>query len=366
MITLFLCGDVMTGRGLDQVLPHPVHPRIYEDYMTSAEGYVELAEAANGPIARPVDFDYVWGDALRAFEEMRPDARIVNLETAVTRSEDALPKGINYRMSPENIGCLTAAGIDCCLLANNHVLDWGTTGLIETLETLEAAGLRSAGAGRTDREAALPAIIDLGTKGRVVVFAFGSVSSGIPRNWGATAERPGINLLPDLSERTARRIGETVRARKRLGDVVVLSVHWGANWGYAIEPAQRRFAHMLVELAGADVVHGHSSHHPKGIEVHRDKLILYGCGDFLNDYEGIRGHEDYRDDLVLTYFPRFEDAGATLERLDMVPLRMRNFRLKRPSARDVRWLRKRLNRECRPLGSSVVQVRENLFQLHWG
>ena len=132
---LFLCGDVMTGRGIDQVLPHPCDPALYEDYVESAMDYVQLAEAANGAIPRSVDPAYIWGVALDEFARMRPNARIINLETSITRSEDHAPKGINYRMSPANADCLRAAGIDCCVLANNHVLDWGRRGLLDTLET---------------------------------------------------------------------------------------------------------------------------------------------------------------------------------------------------------------------------------------
>ncbi len=147
-VTLFLCGDVMTGRGIDQILPHPSAPQLFEPYVHSALEYVELAERANGPIPRRVPSDYVWGDALAELARVRPDARIVNLETAVTVSEDAVPgKGIHYRMNPANAACLGAAALDCCVLANNHVLDWGRAGLVETLATLRAAGLRSAGAG---------------------------------------------------------------------------------------------------------------------------------------------------------------------------------------------------------------------------
>ena len=82
---------------------------------------------------------------------MQPDARIINLETAVTRSSDRANKGINYRMSPENAGCLAAAKIDCCLLANNHVLDWGRAGLLETLTTLQKLNVKAAGAGQRSR-----------------------------------------------------------------------------------------------------------------------------------------------------------------------------------------------------------------------
>ncbi|HEY0887054.1 MAG TPA: CapA family protein, partial [Ramlibacter sp.] len=155
---LFLCGDVMTGRGIDQLLPHPVPPRLFEAYVQSAADYVRLAEARCGPLGRRLDFGYPWGDALAVLEQMQPALRIVNLETAVTVSEDAQPgKGIHYRMHPANVRCLTGAGVHCCVLANNHVLDWGAAGLLETLRTLEAADLRFAGAGRDAVEAAAPA-----------------------------------------------------------------------------------------------------------------------------------------------------------------------------------------------------------------
>jgi len=144
-IKLFLCGDVMTGRGIDQILPNPCNPRLYEEYMASAEGYVRLAEDAHGDIPRSSPFPYIWGAALPEFERAKSDLRIINLETSITRSESYFPKGINYRMSPENAGCLTSAGVDCCTLANNHVLDWGREGLFDTLETLERLKIKSAG-----------------------------------------------------------------------------------------------------------------------------------------------------------------------------------------------------------------------------
>ncbi len=123
---LFLCGDVMTGRGIDQALSHPVNPILYEPYVRDAREYIALAEKANGPIPRPLSVDYIWGDALRELERAGVDLRIANLETAVTSAQTPWPeKGIHYRMHPQNIGCLTSAKISACALANNHVLDWG-------------------------------------------------------------------------------------------------------------------------------------------------------------------------------------------------------------------------------------------------
>jgi poly-gamma-glutamate synthesis protein (capsule biosynthesis protein) len=342
---LFLTGDVMTGRGIDQVLATPSDPVLYESYVRDAREYVALAERANGRIGRRVGDSYIWGAALEELERAAPDARIVNLETSVTRSAEPWPgKGINYRMHPANVGCLTAAQLDCCVLANNHVLDWGYTGLDETLATLRGAELRTAGAGIDAREAAAPAAIDLATRGRVLVFAYGTTDSGIPRAWSAGDGRRGLNVLTQVSAAEARRLAATIGAQRRAGDIVVVSVHWGDNFGYAVPPEQREFARALIDSGNVDVVHGHSSHHAKGLEVYRSRLILYGCGDFLTDYEGIGGHERYRGDLAVMYFVAI-DSVRGVETLRMVPLNLRRFSLARAPRSDAEWLKGMLERE---------------------
>jgi len=113
------------------------------------------------------------------------------------------------------------------------------------------------------------------------------------------------------------------------------------------------------------VVHGHSSHHPLGIEVHRGRPILYGCGDFINDYEGISGHEAYRGDLSLMYFLTIDPVSGRLSRLWMVPMQMRRFRLQRASAQDTRWLCEMLDRESRLFGSRVVAGPDGELEVRW-
>lgn len=362
-MTVFLCGDVMTGRGVDQILPRPGDPRIYEEFGSDARAYVALAEAANGAIPRALDFSYIWGDALPELARVGPDARLINLETSVTRSDDYWRgKGINYRMHPDNVQCLTGARVDVCTLANNHVLDFGYAGLLETLETLRKAGLKTAGAGRNLAEAREPAVLDLKGKGRLVVVGCGTETSGIPPSWAATKDRPGIDFLPDLSETTAREIVEKAHRVKRARDIVVASIHWGGNWGYAVPAEHQRFARQLIE-GGVDVVHGHSSHHPRPVEVYRNKLILYGCGDFLNDYEGISGYEEFRDDLTLMYFATLEPDTGELEGLRLTPMQIRNFKANRPSPADARWLRDTLHRVSRPFGSRVELAADGALTL---
>lgn len=362
--TLFLGGDVMTGRGIDQVLPRPGDPILHEPHVKDARRYVDLAEKVTGSIPRPVDHAYIWGDALEELARAAPDVRIVNLETAVTTSNDfSKRKGIHYRMNPANVPCLAAGRIDCCALANNHVLDWGAAGLAETLERLRRAGIGTAGAGPSHREAESPAVIEVPGKGRVLVFSFGSEDSGIPRDWAARAGRPGVNFLPDFSARTTRRIAAMIRNAKRKGDIVVASIHWGDNWGFQVRREHVTFARGLVDAAGVDIVHGHSSHHPKGIEVYRGKPILYGCGDLINDYEGIGGRAEFRPDLGLLYFVSLDAASGTLSRLRMVPVRRRRFRLDRGSEEEARWLTETLNRQSAPFGTRVERDREGRLSL---
>jgi poly-gamma-glutamate synthesis protein (capsule biosynthesis protein) len=248
-------------------------------------------------------------------------------------------------MSPENADCLIAARIDCCVLANNHVLDWGTQGLEETLDTLHGAQIRTAGAGRDTAEAAAPAVLELAGRRRLLVFAFGMDSAGVPADWAATATRAGVSRLPDLSSRTTDALADRILAAKRAGDLVLLSMHWGSNWGYEVSRQQRSFARRLIDAGAAELVHGHSSHHPRPIEIYRERLILYGCGDFLNDYEGISGHETFRPELALMYFPRLEAASGKLLELALGPTRTCKFRVGLANAEESDWLAALLRRE---------------------
>lgn len=239
----------MTGRDIDQVRPHPSQPFIPAIYMRDARGYVNLAEQTNGLIPRPISFEYIWGDAIALFEKIKPDLRLINLETSITQCDDYWPgKGVNYRMHLNNTPCLTAAHVDCCCLANNHSVDWGYAGLRETLESLEKAHIKTAGAGLNPQAAKTPAVMEILGKGRAIVFAWGSETSGLPLRWLASEASPGINLLPDLSEHTVQQIRDDVELVKQPQDIVVASIYWGGNWGYTIPDDEIAFAHNLSKF----------------------------------------------------------------------------------------------------------------------
>ena len=293
-LTLLLAGDVMTGRGIDQIQAQPGDPGLYESWVRDARDYVRLAARVNGAIAAPVAPGYIWGEALAEMDRLAPALRIVNLETAVTRSGEPWPgKGIHYRMHPANLGCLTAARLDACVLANNHVLDWGLAGLDETLATLAAAGLAVAGAGQDRAQAWAPALLSLTGGGRLLLFSFATPSGG-----------------------------------------------------------------------AADVVHGHSSHHPLPVQVWCGKVILYGCGDLINDYEGIGAHGRLRSDLGCLYGVTLDGAGM-LQQLEIVPLQLRQFRLGLPEPAGLAWLQEVFEEGGRAFRSGVRATPEGRFRLRW-
>ncbi len=364
-IRLFLCGDVMLGRGIDQILPYPSDPALHEAFVRDARDYLELALRTGAEIPVPAQFDYVWGDALEVLASRRPQLRIINLETSITRSDRPWPKGIQYRMHPRNAPCLTAARIDCCVLANNHVLDWSREGLLETLRTLRRLRIATAGAGADGESARAPAELPLGDGARLLVFAAATGDSGVPDAWAADDRRPGIWRLSDLSDATVSSIAAEVARHRQPLDRVVMSLHWGDNWGYDLAPGQRTFAPALIDQAGVDLVHGHSSHHPRTLEVHNGRLVLYGCGDFLNDYEGIRGHEAFRGELGAMYFPQLDATSGALLGIELVPTRVQRFRINRVGDEDRRWLLAMLQREYGRFGARVSPLPGGGFAVSW-
>jgi poly-gamma-glutamate synthesis protein (capsule biosynthesis protein) len=208
-------------------------------------------------------------------------------------------------------------------------------------------------------------MVELADGGRVLVFGFGMTSAGVPPEWAAGQGSPGVGFLADLSAGVADAVARQASLVRRAGDVVVVSIHWGSNWGYDVTRAERDFAHRLIDSGAVDVVHGHSSHHPKGMEVYRDKLVLYGCGDFLNDYEGIRGYEWFRPDLCLMYFPTLQADTGRLTQLVLTPLQIRHLRVNRVQDEDARWLEEALNREGKKLGTRVDRQPGNTLLLKW-
>ncbi len=364
VVKVLLGGDVMLGRGVDQILRHPGEAELREPYLRDARGYLRLAERANGPIPCPVDWQWPWGEVLALLDDAAPDIRLINLETTITAGRDfAEHKAICYRMHPDNMPALTALRPDVCALANNHMLDFGYQGLTDTVAAIAAVGIQGVGAGADLPTARHHAVVSARGDHRALVGSVAMKSAGVPESWGARYDRPGVWLIRDPSLRdVADEVAAQVLAHKRDGDVAIVSVHWGSNWGYALAQSEIAFAHRLID-AGIDIVHGHSSHHPRPIELYRGKPILYGCGDVIDDYEGIGGYESFRGDLRLLYLADIDPVDREGISLRMIPLRVRRMRLERASQADAEWLRKTIEHISSRFGTRVVARSDELLEV---
>lgn len=310
-------------------------------------GDVMLGRLVNRHLAtaRPA---YPWGDTLELLKQA--DVRIANLECVLAAGGEPEPgKIFHFRSDPKNVASLLAAGIDAVSLANNHVLDFGQAAFAEMLPALDGCGILHAGAGADLEAARRPAVWRVGA----VAVGFIAFTDNEP-GWEAGPAAPGVYYVPvdDISVNDGgrgRRDGllELVARTKARVQVLIVSAHWGGNWGYEVPAGHRDLARDLIE-AGADVVFGHSPHIFRGVGIHRNRPIIYSAGDFIDDY-AVDPVE--RNDQSFVFMLE-TDAGAP-RTLRLHPTIIAGFqaRLARGSAPDIAARMQRLSGQLGTLGS---------------
>ena len=338
----------MLGRLIDQMfqqhVEEPEEARIANSFRRSNGSLVDY-----GP-------DSPWGNTLRVLHAA--DLNILNLETSATTHPTKWPnKVFNYRMHPANIVALQAAKISYAGLANNHTLDFSEPGLLETIRNVKNVGIAFAGAGETKEEAKRPAILHLPApdgrlKHEINIWA----AADHPREWASVSTFHFI----DYTQQTRQRLKDLLtKPATNSPALKVFSVHWGPN--YSWQPAEeiRDLAHFLIDECGIDIIHGHSSHHVQGIEQYKGKLIIYGCGDFVDDYALVR---EYRNDLSaiwqVTVEETLDDAGKEqlrLSKLRIYPTKIERFavRLLENREADFQWVNDKVAKLSAELGTTV-------------
>lgn len=312
-----LMGDVMLGRLVDEAI--------------SSVGYT-----------------YPWGnlrDVLR-----RTDLNVANLETTLTTSDEAADKIFTFRAAPDRVEVLREARIDVCNLANNHTLDFGVSGLIETVEALDSVGIHHVGAGRTAEEARAPVAVErLGVTVGVLGY-----TDNMPE-WAAERDRPGTRVI-DV-ENDVPSVAADVRALRERADVVIVSLHWGPNMRMRPSQAFQRLAHAVID-AGAAVLHGHSAHVFQGIEVRGSGVILYDTGDFIDDYAV---DPRLRKDLSFLFLAQVGRRGV--ETLELIPVRIANLQVNRATGDDYRVAVERIAALSAEFGTEVIEVEPGLLRV---
>lgn len=315
---LLFVGDVMLGRLVDVVLQE------------------------NPPA-------YPWGDTLSLFQHA--DVHLCNLECVISDRGtpwSATPKMFHFRSDAKNIATLKAAHIDAVSLANNHTLDFEYEGLFQMMSNLDAAGIHYAGAGATITEASEAATWEINGK-KLGLLAFTDNEPG----WEATEEQPGIYYIPiELEDKRAKKLLKLVSKTKAMVDFMVVSAHWGSNWGY-VPPAEHiPFAHALID-AGADVIFGHSGHVVRGIELYRGKPILYCAGDFIDDYA-----VDERERNDLSFLFVVETDGQAIVRLLLYPTVIEAFQARRARHNEREAIVATMQRLCMQLNTATIWDRQ--------
>jgi len=289
----------------------------------------------------------VWGDLLDRLRSL--DGLFVNLECALsTRGEPwrRTERAFHFRADPDwAVPALDEAGVDCCALANNHVLDFEEAALSDTLDALDAADVAHAGAGRTRTEAFDPAVVAVNE----LDVAFVSLTDNTPE-YAATETTPGtayVAIAVDDEETRAAVDDALDRARTHDPDLLVASLHWGPNMVETPPERFRTFAHWLVDR-GVDVVHGHSAHVFQGVEVYRGRPVLYDTGDFVDDYAV---DDRLRNDRSFLFELSVSPAGDPVE-LRLLPTEIDDCAVHEASPEAAEWSRDRMRALSDPLGTS--------------
>lgn len=399
-IRILFTGDVMLARGIDY-FQSKLRNRIPVD--ASWIKYHKLAKKVNGKFDSDItkynsEYDensYIWGNSIDLIHKYQPNVKIINFEAAITnytKSDES--KKIVYKCNPKN--CLSSidylrwsAGLSpqnndpdnlLITLANNHILDWNKQGLLDTIEHLQSNQFHFTGIGYNADNAWKPAIhvenILFGTNSdddhgydniRVYTIMIGVAmkSSLVPKRWISDPSvkgmiafiddqssddwiNPGIDLINEVFVNTIESIDDDCN-KNGSGNINIdcvfiriLSVHWGGNWDFSIDKKQIEFAHKLIDLNMIDVIHGHSSHHVKAIELYKSKLIIYGCGDFIDDYEGIKSHAQFHKYLSFVYFVDLDISNKTYIKVDDIilePTRIKHFQVTQSLTKQhMEWL----------------------------
>ena len=317
MVTIGLAGDTMLGRLVNEMIGRN-------------------------------NYRYPWGDTLALLKNT--DVTLINLETTLTTSRRAVPKVFNFKAQPDRVQCLTEAGIDACTLANNHILDFNIAGMLETLDTLQSAGIPYAGAGRTISEARRPLIL---THDNLTIGIIGCTDN--EPGWEAGVDRPGTHFVSvEAPDETTEKLASQIKRLKTKVDILILSIHWGPNMKRKPSNAFIRFAHRMIE-AGADILHGHSAHIFQGIEVYRNKLILYDTGDFVDDYYVTPA---LRNDQSFFYIVHADSNGII--KLELIPVLISNMQVNRATGRDYEQTVRRLKDLSEPFGTQFLEEADRL------
>lgn len=203
------------------------------------------------------------------------DILVANNEFPFTdRGTPTQGKTFTFRADTDAVSYLQDMGVDVAVLANNHIYDFGETGLLDTLDTLEDAGICQVGAGRNLKEASAPLYFIVNDMKIAVVAATQIERLDNPDTKGAGEESPGVFRCWN-----PEKLYEVVADAKENSDFVIVYIHWGTENQTEPDWAQLEQASGIAG-AGADLIIGDHPHCLQGIAYYGDTPVIYSMGNF--------------------------------------------------------------------------------------
>jgi poly-gamma-glutamate capsule biosynthesis protein CapA/YwtB (metallophosphatase superfamily) len=275
------------------------------DLLISAVGDMML-DASSRPVISGMGYNYPFAEVRRLFK----GSQVIfgNLEGPLTdRGTAETDKKFTFRSPPDKVSAaLKNAGFTVVSLANNHMLDYGPDGLAQTIDTLDAAGIKHAGAGADLAAARQPAIIEAGGK-KIAVLAY---SITLPENFYAAAHKPGTAFARE------EQVREDVMAARKQADIVLVSFHWGQEGKTVLRDYQKSIGHLAID-SGADAVIGSHPHILQGIEHYKNGVILYSMGNFT--------FGSYSSHSTRSAVAQLRFHNGRLAEVKMFPINVNNF-----------------------------------------
>lgn len=306
-----LVGDVMLGRLINKMLKHS-------------------------------DPAYPWGNTLSILQTA--DLRICNLECVLSDIGNpwSVPSKIfHFRSDEKNIKTLQVAKMDIVSLANNHVLDYEHEALLRMLNILDEQKILHAGAGKDLSEASKPAFCQIKQQ-KIALIAF---TDNEP-DWEAQENKPGILYMPtNINDKRMQNFLRQIENLRKEVDFLIVSAHWGSNWGYHPPKEHKSIGHAIID-AGADLIFGHSGHVFRGIEIYKNRPIIYSAGDFIDDY-AVDEIEKNDESFI---FVLEQDSSL---KLYLYPTCINQFQANLASSHRERVILSKMESLCKDLGSKL-------------
>lgn len=295
---------------------------------------------------------YPWGNTLLLLQDA--DLRICNLECVVSdigQPWSATPKVFHFRTDEKNIQTLLLARMDIVSIANNHVLDYEYEAFQRMLDILDKNRIHRAGAGKNRAEAMKPGFLDTKCQRldvrnqKIALIAFTDNEPG----WEAKENKPGIYYIPThLNDSRMQTLLDNIEILKEQVDFLIISAHWGSNWGYDPPEEHVHLAHAMID-SGADLIFGHSGHVFRGVEVYKHKPIIYCAGDFIDDY-AVDEVEKNDESFIFV----FENDHHLNAKLFLYPTCISHFQAQIPSGQRKKEILSKMERLCRNLGTILT------------